>query len=389
MALQTVSILTLSQPDAATAKVNFNGTIADADSDILSVAYQWKLSTDAEWKIATTTAPASVTALPGGTAVAGVWDVDADYSGSLQAATLQLRAVATKAAAKASGTLTAVAANDTTGIKDGDTFILGGVTFEFTTDGQPATVGRTAVGLGSPTANVAAVKTALINAINNSAATVSAASGSGNLILLTADEGGTAGNVSITETFANGGVTLTPVGMSGGVNAEVVNGATASLAAASTGTVGEASIALVDPHPQKNIVDFYQLEQLGVYGKGVMAQAHFKGSVVYKAIDMLRAGTRAKFDIEADRAGLKLRRAVLISVSEWNRVRGSASLTIVLKSKQWLSHAAWRALSAPVMFDVDGSTVYAIFESKIVGGQTIQTIVAYLVSGEKYAELAN
>lgn len=389
MALQTVSILTLSQPDTATAKVNFNGTITDADSDVLSVVYEWKLSTDSTWKTATTTAPASITALPGGTAVAGVWDVDADYAGSLQAATLQLRAVATKAAAKSSGTLTAVAANATTGIKDGDTLVLGGVTFEFTTDGQPATTGRTAIGLGSPTANAAAVKTALINAINNSAATVSATSGAGNLINLTADEGGVAGNVAITESFTNGGVTLTPVGMTGGVDAQIVTGATASLAAAATGTVGEASTALTDPHPQKNIVDFYPMEQLGVYGKGVMAQAYFKGKVAYKAIDLLRAGTRAKFDIEADRAGLKLRRAVLISVSEWNRVRGSASLTIELKSKQWLANTAWRALSVPEVFGPTGNNVYALFESKIVAGQSIQNIVAYLVSGEKYAELAN
>lgn len=389
MALQTVSVLTLSQPDTATAKVNFNGTIADADNDVLSVAYQWKLSTDADWKIATTSGPSSIAAVAGGTAIAGEWDVDADYSGSLQTATLQLRAVATKAAAPAAGTLTAVAANATTGIKDGDTFVLGGVTFEFTTDGLAPTAGNTAVGLSSPTALVAAVKTAIINAINNSAATVSAASGSGNVINLTAKEGGVAGNVSITETFANVGVTLTPVGMTGGVDAQVVEGTTASLAAAATGTVGEASIALVDPHPQKNVVDFYPLEQLGVYGKGVMAQAYFKGKVVYKAIDLLRAGTRAKFDIEADRAGLKLRRAVLISVSEWNRVRGSASLTIELKSKQWLSHAAWRALSVPEVFGANGETVYALFESKIVAGQSIQTIVAYLVSGEKYAELAN
>ncbi len=388
MALQTVSVLTLSQPDTATAKVNFNGTIEDADNDVLSVAYQWKLSTDADWKIATTSGPSSVTVFK--TAIiAGEWDVDADYSGSLQTATLQLRAVATKAAAPATGTLTAVAANATTGIKDGDTFVLGGVTFEFTTDGLAATAGNTAVGLGSPARAAAAVKTAIINAINNSAATVSAASGSGNVINLTAKEGGVAGNVSITETFANVGVTLTPDGMTGGVDAQVVEGATASLAAAATGTVGEASIALVDPHPQKNVVDFYPLEQLGVYGKGVMAQAYFKGNVVYKAIDLLRAGTRAKFDIEADRAGLKLRRAVLISVSEWNRVRGSASLTIELKSKQWLSHAAWRALSVPEVFGANGETVYALFESKIVAGQSIQTIVAYLVSGEKYAELAN
>jgi hypothetical protein len=389
MALQTVSILTLSQPDTATAKVNFNGTIADADNDVLSVAYQWKLSTDADWKLATTSGPSSITAVAGGTPIAGVWDVDADYSGSLQTATLQLRAVATKAAAPAAGTLTAVAANAATGIKDGDTFVLGGVTFEFTTDGQPATAGRTAVGLSSPTALVAAVKTAIINAINNSAATVSATSGSGNVINLAAKEGGVAGNVSITETFANAGVTLTPVGMTGGVDAQVVNGTNASLAAAATGTVGEASTTLVDPHPQKNVVDFYPLEQLGVYGKGVMAQAYFKGKVVYKAIDLLRAGTRAKFDIEADRAGLKLRRAVLISVSEWNRVRGSASLTIELKSKQWLANTAWRALSVPEVFGANGENVYALFESKIVAGQSIQTIVAYLVSGEKYAELAN
>jgi hypothetical protein len=388
MALQTVTALTMSQHDTSTARVDFSGTVADADTDILSIEYQWKLSTDTDWKIATTDGQKTITAIAGGTAISGVWDVDADYSGSLTTATLQLRAVATKAATPSAGTLTAVAANATTGIADGDTFVLGGTTFEFTVDGAPPTPGNTAVALASATANVAAVKAALILAINASTSTVGAVSGAGNLVTLTSKVAGVASNAAITETFANGGVTLTPVGMTGGADAQVVNGDAGSVVAGATGSVGEASTVLVDPHPQTNIVDFYPLEQLGKYGKGVMAQAHFKDSIVYKAIDMLRAGTRAKFDIEADRAGLKLRRAVLISVVEWNRVRGSSSLIIELKSKQWLSHSAWRALSAAATFGAGGEKAYAIFESKIVNGVSTQNVIAYLVSGAKYTELA-
>lgn len=399
MALQTMTILALTQPDTATAKVNFTGTLADADSDTIAIVYEWKLSTDGDWKIATTTGPASLAATPGGVAVAGTWDVDADYSGSLASATLQLRAVTTKAAIKASGSLTAVLANATTGIKDGDTFTVGGETFEFTTDGLAVTgAGNVAVALASATVAVGVVKTAIIDAINASEATVVASSGASNVINLVAKTGGTAGNAAITQVLANA-TTLTPVGMAGGVNAEVVTGATASLAAASTGTVGEPSTVLVDPNPATNVVNFYALDQLGKYGKGSIPQAAFKNSIVYKALDMIRKGVSAKFDIEANRAGTSIalglganhseRRAVLISVAEFNRVRGSAQITAELKSKQWLSHTAWRSLTSDGIFGADGSKVYGVYESVIVKGQVQHTIVAYLVSGVKYASLAN
>lgn len=384
MALQTITLLTLTQPDTVSAKVNFSFTATDADNDLLGLVYEWKLSTDSVWTAATTTAPATVNATAGGVSVNGVWNLDADYTGTVQSATFNLRVTSTKAAIPATGSLTAIAANVTTGIKDGDTVTVGGKTFEFTVDGTP-----TGTNIGVPvtaTSTNAQVKTALIASINATPdATVGAVSGAGQLITLTAKVGGVAGNVAITQSISNS-ATLTPVGMANGVDAQIV-AATGNITGAS-GSVGEAVVTLpVDRDP--NTVQAYVLDQFGVYGAGVLPQAYLKRTIAYECLDILRAGTRAKFELVADRAGLHARRGVLISVAEWNRIRGSASKTIVLKSKQWFANYANKALSQNTFF-ANGTQVYAISDnSTIVNGVVQQVVIAYLLAGSTYAELAN
>lgn len=121
---------------------------------------------------------------------------------------------------QATGTLTAVAADPGTGITDGDTFTLsdGFVTrtFEFDTNAS-WNIANVRVQIGA-TDGAGAVRAAIIAAINSlgSALQITASAGSGTIVnLLNRRLVATTPNVAITELFANLGVTLTPVGMSG------------------------------------------------------------------------------------------------------------------------------------------------------------------------------
>jgi hypothetical protein len=123
---------------------------------------------------------------------------------------------------KAVGSLTAVAADPSTGIADGDTFTLDDginppTVFEFDTD-STVTPGNYPVAISSvETASV--IKALIISAINSAPSlNISAASGSGDLIQLSNDSYGLVGNTGpIAESFANVGVTLTPIDMAGGL----------------------------------------------------------------------------------------------------------------------------------------------------------------------------
>lgn len=116
------------------------------------------------------------------------------------------------------GTLTAFFANPLTGVADGDAFIVSDgtltKTFEFDTNASvigahiPVTIGTTD---GSTL-----VKNAIIGALAVSGLSITVSSGPGNLIYLSNNSHGVIGNAAITEVFANAGVTLSPTGMSGG-----------------------------------------------------------------------------------------------------------------------------------------------------------------------------
>lgn len=120
----------------------------------------------------------------------------------------------------ATGTLTAGPADPVTGIADGDTFVVSDgvnppVTFEFDTD-STVTPGNVAVTILA-TSTALQVKTAILAAFVGATIDVTAVSGPGTQVNLSNDTLGSAGNVAITELFANA-VSLFPAGMSGGVN---------------------------------------------------------------------------------------------------------------------------------------------------------------------------
>jgi len=113
----------------------------------------------------------------------------------------------------AEGSMIAHHASPVEGIKDGDTFTISDgvtpITFEFDTDASsppnPVTIGSGAT--------AAAVKAAMIAAINAAAFDITASPGPDNKISLVNDNTGSAGNVAISENLANNNVTLAPQGM--------------------------------------------------------------------------------------------------------------------------------------------------------------------------------
>ncbi len=390
MTLHTLTALTATQVNDGTYKVNFGFTATDADSDTLGLVAEYKLSTDATWKVATTTMPATVAATPGGAAVAGVWDLDKDFDGNVQNVTFNFRVTATKKFF-AAGTLTAVAANNSTGIKVGDSFVVGGKTFEFTVTG-PVTAGRIAVVLPSATATAAQVKAAIIAAINGEATcTVAAASGAANTINLTSKVEGTAGNVAITQSISNS-ATLTPVGMTGGLASEVVISSTANITNANTGDADTKNDDVVtEITTDKHDVEINRLE--GTYSqKGLVSSAGFRWSRAKSAFEEIRNGKQTIVTIFSDRAigeGV----AVLVSPAVYAKLLGSETATVVEKPVHWLMNTAWRSFSQLFSKSV---TVYAIQSSALADAGNISklkinkaTTGAYLLSYADYIRMSN
>lgn len=404
MAAQTITGLTLTQLTDGTHKVNVQATVADADSDILSLAYQFKRPSESTWRTAVTDGPAATTAVAS-TALDFDWDLDASSVDLTTTATFNFRIVATKAAVAATGSLTAVAADTTTGLNAGDSFEVGGVTFEFTVGAGTPAAGNTAVVLATATDDATAVKAAIIAAINGaSACTVTAASGSGDVVTLTSDVAGVAGNVAVEELIDVEAVTLTPVGMAGGEEAVVVS-ASGTVTDATTGAPGpvdesidsQADAAAALSRSQNRTISLRDFEGLARYGKGSLPANYLKGAIVYKALDALRAGTYDKFEYDAWRSESWYKRAVLISVSEFNRITTDDTVTATLKSKRWLSNVGYRALSSVSVGSARGANtvadgaVYAIYEDTTTqaGGTLVanQTVIAYFMSLDKYTEL--
>lgn len=383
MALHTLTSFTTTQnPADPTFKVSFGFTATDADGDLLSLAYEWKKQSETTWNLATTTAPASVTAAAGGTAVSGVWDLDADYTGNELDVPLTLRVTATRAPIAAVGSLTAVAAHATTGIKDGDSFVVGGRTYEFTTDAS-VTAGRVPVVLATATDSAALVKAAIILAINTDAsATVTAVSGAGNLINLTAKTAGVAGNVNITQSISNS-ATLTPVGMAGGDDAAVVTASSNITADTGNGEeLAETVVKTSDLDFSKKVIEGRGNEY------GAVSQGGFFGAQAKKILNTVSAGTRDFARIYGDR-NLKNERAVLVNANFFLTNRGSASFNIVVKPVAWLTDIAAGSLSSDKVWA--NNTIYAVVSrpakslnnSRIIVQQN-SGVLAYLMSARHF-----
>jgi hypothetical protein len=390
MALQTITSLTATQnPNDLTYKVNFGFNIADADSDTLDLAYSYKKQVDSTWLPATTTGPVSIAAVAGNTALTGAWDLDKDYFGNESAVPLTLRVTSTKAAIAATGTLTAIAASTSAGIEDGDSFVVGGRTYEFSLD-TTVTNGRVRVVLATATDTDAVVKAAIIAAINtDTLAGVVAVSRPGMLIGLAAKTPGVDGNDAITESISNS-ATLTPVGLTGGVDAEIVS-ATVNVTA-NTGT-GVAPSSVVDTAVDTRSIDYskHVIEGRG-NEYGAVAQGELRGSFANKVLNTVSTGVRDFARIYGDR-NIRNERAVLVNPDFYTVNKGSLGFVVAYKPISWFTDVAYRGLSNDKMWEND--TVYAIVRQSVVRntstGVLMQqgVVLAYLMSAAQFTETVN
>ena len=391
MAAQTISAFTTTQLSDGTYRVNYGFTVADADSDSLSLAYNWKKQSDSSYVTANhVTGPYTVAATPGGVALTGTWDLDADFAGNLLAVPLTLQIVSTKAPVGSAGSLTAIAADTTTGIEEGDTVTIGGRIYEFSTD-QTIVSGHVVVLIPSATATAAQVKTALIAAITGDVdATVTATSGAGQLINLASKTVGAASNVAITESISNT-ATLTPVGLTGGADAQVVS-ATSNITA-DTGS-GDVLPEVVVTAVNTSKYDFSSRVIEGSSNEyGAVAQGNLFGSYAKKVLNTVESGIREFVRIYGDR-NLHNERAVLVNPAFLEANTGSAQFTVVVKPVAWLTDIAARTLSNDKQWA--NNTIYAVVRTNVSHAQSAGALVqrhspvlAYLMSAAQFEQTIN
>lgn len=390
MALQTISSLVASQNSSdATYKVAFGFTIADADSDTLALAYEYKKQADSTYLPATTTAVSTVAATVGGVALTGNWDLDRDYFGNELAVPLTLRVTSTKAPVASMGELTAIAASTSDGIEDGDTLSIGTRVYEFSADAT-VTAGRVRIALATATDTDAVIKAAIIAAINADVdSPVTASADTGMKILLLSKTVGADSNITITESISNT-ATLTPVGMIRGADAEVVSATVNVTANTGTGVVPP-NVVEVPTYTARTI----DLSANVIEGKhneyGAVAQGDLRGSFANKVLNTVTAGVRDFARIYGDR-NVRNERAVLVNKTFFEENVGSTTFTVVYKPISWFTDVAFRGLSSDKMWE--NNTVYAIMRQTLVptqGGARIQTgtVLSYLMSARQFSETVN
>jgi len=419
----TINSLVTTQLNDGTFRVHVTASIVNAASLKVGLAYQFKHVTDAAWQVAVTNGPASITATPGGAALDFYWDLDASSLDTTTTANFNFRIVTTDPPVAATGTFVAVAANATTGIKDGDTLTVAGRTYEFDSTGSLANAANVLVNMGSATATAAQVQSALIAAVNgDTAAVVTAAAGSGTTVNFTADNAGVAGNIAITYVFANS-ITPTKTGLTGGLDPVVVNSTATTLTGAATGAVTPLPETITVPATTFKNVKYIQRFEGTKKVLGSQPQAFLKGVQAYAALDALLNGSYKKFNYDVQYSqfqnGLTVaqmdsrntmaslaapgspaesaptvvvgnsRRAVLLSVAEFNRVSAGKNLAATLQSKQWLAYKAYRSFTR---YFSTTTKVYAIYnDTYVVGAKNTKvltkTVVAYLMLESYYEYL--
>jgi hypothetical protein len=429
----TITSLVGTQLTDGTARVHVTATVTDSGSKTIGLAYRFKHVADSAWQTAVTTGPASIAATPGGAALNFYWDLDASSIDTTTTANFDFEIVATVPAIAATGSFTAVAANATTGIKDGDTLVIAGHTYEFDSTGAVSDPAHIAITLASATDTAAVVATELIAAVNGDAtAAVTASAGSGTTVNFTEDVPGAAGNVAITYTFANS-ITPTKTGMSGGADVATVTSSVIVLTGAATDAVAPLSEAVTVPAsvaaaetattpPLKNVLVVRRFEGTKTV-LGSQPQDFVKGTQAYAVLDALRNGSYAKFNYDVHYSKLNneltvqqmdtrgalanmafpgspaqaepylsvgtARRGVVLSVAEYTRVTVGHTLSATLQSKQWFAYKAWRSFTR---YFTDTTKVYAIYEDTFTNGMQgtkvlTKTVIAYLMLDSYYETL--
>jgi hypothetical protein len=390
MASETITALSLTQSVAGSVSVSFTAT--DALNSALVYTYQWKLSSSSTWAKATTTLPSTGTAASGGTAVSGVWNLDADYIGPLTSGAFDFQVTALRAPLYATGSVTAIAANASSGLSAHDTLTIGSI-YEFTVDGT-FTAGHVPVHLATASDAASVVETELIAAITTDpAATVNAVAGTGTTINLTAKTAGTAGNVAITQSISHS-ATFTPVGMQNGA-AETDVVASNLSSTWNTGSLGEPGDSLI-VGPGGNTQEINEYDRFGKHPVGTLPQQYLKKYLIYKILDQFVAGKRSLFTFvnNYSQTTPKLagtsstqRRAVLISTAEWTRTNGGTTLKIAPHSRQRLANYAYKAITNYALFAP--APIVSVYKDTIVNGAVVKTTVAYFMSAATYDSLAD
>src|ERR1035437_1232208 len=376
---QTITSLTTTQLTDGTERVSFSFTATNASTLNLALTYAWQLQTNGTYVPATTTGPVNVSAVSGGTAVTGWWDIPVDIETPKVNLPVTFQVNSFAPAVFATGTLTAVAANASTGIKEADTVTIGGRIYEFTTD---ATIGagHVAVTIPSATATAAQVQAALILAINTDAShTVQAIAGTGTNVNLTALLPGTTYNIIITQSISNS-ATLTPVVVAG-VNIVTVS-ATSNITLGHTGTI-EVVIPDTPYNFSKKLIE-------GTWDNyGWVAQGNMFGAYAKKVYHAVKVGTREYAKIFGDRNAAN-ERAVLVNAAYWLANQSNApTWNVVVKPIAWFTDIAARTLSDSTQWG--GNTVYAIAsthvkpQTNVHALKKVYVIEAYLVSAAQFA----
>ena len=423
MAATIVSLVATQLVDG-TARVHVTASVTESNSKTVGLAYEFRKVGTTAWLPAITTGPLAIAATPGGVALDFNWDLDASSSDTATTGNFEFRIVGTVPAIAATGSFTAVAAHATTGIKDGDTIVIGGRTYEFDNTGT-TTANRVAVVLATTTDTAAQVKAALIAAVNGDAlATVTASSGAGAVVDFTTKTAGVAANVVITYVFANA-ITPTKTGMAGGVDIATVTSSTATLTAAVTNAVPALPETITIPSNVLSTKNSLYISRFEGTKKvlGNQPQAFLKGTEAYAALDALLSGQYEKFNyqvyyskISSDLTVAQMdarntmaslaapgspaeltptvslgtsRRAVLISVAEFTRVSAGHAVSATLESKQWLAYNGYRSFTR---YFANPNKVYAIYSNSFVPGAQgtkvlTKTVIAYLMLESYYESL--
>ena len=382
----TLTAATLTQATAG-GTVAVSLTLADAIARTLALTYRYKLTSNDDYLVATTTLASSVAATTSGATITGAWSVNDDYNDAVVGGAFSFEVIAKAAAAKATGTVTF-----STGVVDGDTVTIGSEVYEFDSNSS-VTSGHIAVtiAVGVSAANAAIALATALNADGN--AVVGGLAGSG-VVTLTADTAGAAGNaIALAKVSSSAGaITVSGAHLTLGADAETTS-FTNSVTATTTDSSTDIPVAPAHQYPlegDKNGLFPEDLEILEIEGHvekyGAVAQGNLNWSFAKKVINELITADRWVIQIFRDRND-PTPRALLVLPSIYAKVLGSNEQNLVQKDVPWFVNCAYRNLT-----DIfKGDTAYQIVnnEVKTTGfhRKTVQsTVIAYLMSYADYVK---
>lgn len=389
----TITATTLSQSVAGgTVAVSFTAT--DAASRTLNLSYRYRAHGTTDWLVPTTTLPDTVSATPGGASVSGTWEINDDVNTDVTSASFDFEVVATSQQAVAStGSATVLDANATTGVRDGDTIVIAGRTYEFNTTGG-VTAGNVAVPLAGVVDTQANVKAALLAAVNadTQASVHAVANAAAGRVDFTYAVPGIIGNIAITKTAAVPAA-ITVTGLTGGLDIETVT-SDATVTATTNAGISVPEDADSDlPLPGQVDPENFQHDELRILELeghvdryGAVAQGNMNWSFAKSCLNDLESGKRWVIQIFRDRNDPEPR-AMLVNPDIYEKVVGSNDPNLVAKDVPWFINTAYRNLTSlfrdHTVYRVNSTVIPAI--GPVAHRKNISSkVVAYLMSYEDW-----